>query len=265
MINRIVDLIVGIADIHVGHPAAPWPDNYHTPEGNHIKPNKAQQVLGDYWTDFWNKPEVREAKYIFNLEESIEGYSKKEHGRSMLVTDLNEQATAFKLLLEPHIKGKKYIGVEGSKYHGSEDVLMGQEVCKLFKGHYCGHIGNIQLKKSKKIIQILHKGMGAVLYKASALDRYSLYTSAIKTKVHVDPDLILMGHGHQYFGTMTPTRQVHQLPSWKFWHPIKDASRYPFTQPTIGGLVVKVMENGRIYCDVHSYPLVHVYDALVEM
>ncbi len=70
-VHRVIDLAVGIADIHIGHPAAPWPDNYQTSEGNHIKPNAAQEILGNYWVDFWNQPEVKDAEYLFNLEESI--------------------------------------------------------------------------------------------------------------------------------------------------------------------------------------------------
>jgi hypothetical protein len=247
--------IIVISDIHVGHPAAVWPKQYKTAQDNIILPNKAQKVMLDYWNDFFGQPDAKSAEYILNLDESVEGYNKKEHGRDIMTTNLNEQIGAFNQLLEPHIKGRKYICVDGSRYHGSEDTSIAEIICKGFNGEYFGALANWEVKGTGKIIHATHKASGAMLYKATALDRRSLYMSA---------DVMLSGHIHQYFRVDTMTRINITAPCWKWWHPIKTAESYPFSQPSVGGLIIKVSKK---FCEVdkYLYPLEHVYDALVKM
>ena len=257
-------IIAVISDIHVGHPAAIWPKSFKTTKGNVILPNRPQKVLLEYWKDFWGQQDAKDAEYVVNLECSIEGYSKKEHGMDIMITDLGQQIKAFKKLLDPYIEGKTYIGMEGSKYHGSEDMLVGEAVCKEFEGNYWGQLTNWEVGDTGKIIHMTHKSSGAMLYKSTALDRNSLYMSAIKSKVKMDPDMMLYGHHHQYFRVDTATRINVMAPCWKFWHPIKDGSKYTMSQPSIGGLILKV-DKKRIQVDRYLYPLEHVYDALMRM
>lgn len=124
--------IVAISDIHVGHPAAIWPKSFTTTQGNIIMPNKAQQVMLDYWKDFFSQPAVKGAEYVLNLDESIEGYNRKEHGKDIMISVLGEQERAFVELLKPHINGKKYVCVDGSGYHGSEDTSVAERICREF-------------------------------------------------------------------------------------------------------------------------------------
>lgn len=256
--------IVAISDIHVGHPAAIWPKSFTTTQGNIIMPNKAQQVMLDYWKDFFSQPAVKGAEYVLNLDESIEGYNRKEHGKDIMISVLGEQERAFVELLKPHINGKKYVCVDGSGYHGSEDTSVAERICREFKGKYFGAMVNWQVKGTGRIIHATHKASGAMLYKATALDRRSLYMSAAKSKIGIDPDIMISGHIHQYFRVDTMTRINITAPCWKYWHPIKTAESYPFSQPSIGGLVLKVSKK---FCEVdkYLYPLEHIYDALVEM
>ena len=258
-------IIAVISDIHVGHPAAIWPECYVTDKGNEIRPNKAQEVVLQYWHDFWSKPDVNSAEYIVNLAESIEGYNKKEHGHDIMITDLNQQISAFCQLIEPHLRDRQYIGIEGSKYHGSEDTPIEKGVCERVGGSYFGMLANWEVADTGKVIHMTHKSSGAMQYKATALDRNSLYMSAAKSKVKIDPDVMLYGHHHQYFRVDTSTRINIMAPCWKFWHPIKSGEKYSMTQPSIGGLVIKITNEKRIYVDPYLYPLEHIYDALVKM
>lgn len=258
-------IIAVISDIHVGHPAAVWPESFITDKGNEIVPNAPQEVLLQYWKDFWNQPDVKSADYIVNMEESVEGYNRKEHGHDIMVTDLNQQVRAFRELIEPYLCGRQYIGMEGSKYHGSDDMGIGKIVCQEVGGEYMGQIANWQVGDTGKVIHMTHKSSGAMLYKATALDRNSLYMSAAKSKVGIDPDVMLYGHHHQYFRVDTSTRINIMCPCWKFWHPIKSGEKYSMTQPSIGGLAIKIMNSGRIYVDPYLYKIEHVYDALVRM
>ncbi len=256
--------IAVISDIHVAHPAAVWPKSFTTDKGNIILPNEAQRVMLQYWQDFFSRPDVKSAEYILNLDESIEGYNKKEHGKDIMISDLSEQEKAFVQLLFPYAEGKKYLGVDGSGYHGSEDTSVAKRICKEFKGKYCGNIINWEVKGTGRIIHATHKASSAMLYKATALDRRSLYMSAAKSKVGMDPDIMISGHIHQYFRVDTMTRINITCPCWKYWHPIKTAESYPFSQPSIGGVVLKVSKK-HVEADKYLYPLEHVYDAVVRM
>lgn len=258
-------IIAVISDIHVGHPAAVWPKGYVTENGNEVKPNPAQEVLLQYWEDFWNQPDVKSADYIVNMEESIEGYNFKEHGHDILVTDLDKQIEAFRMLIDPYLQGRTYLGMEGSKYHGSQDTSVGKAVCQAVMGNYMGMLANWQVGDTGKIIHMTHKSSGAMLYKSTALDRNSLYMSAAKSKTKVDPDVMLYGHHHQYFRVDTATRINIMSPCWKFWHHIKTGEKYAMTQPSIGGLVIKITDQKRIYVDPYLYPLEHLEDAVKRM
>ena len=259
-----MSMIIVISDIHAGHPAAIWPKQFKTEKGIAILPNKPQEVLLEYWKDFFTQSDAKSAEYLLNLDESIEGYNKKEHGHDIMISDLNEQIKAFNQLLTPYMAGKKYVCVDGSRYHGSEDTSVAQVICKGFKGTYFGAMANWEVKGTGRIIHATHKASGAMLYKATALDRRSLYMSAAKSKVGMDPDIMISGHIHQYFRVDTMTRINVTCPCWKFWHPIKTAETYPFSQPSIGGVIIKVSKKF-VEVDKYLYPLEHVYDALVKM
>jgi hypothetical protein len=257
-------IITVISDIHVAHPAAVWPKSFKTAKGVTILPSPAQKVMLEYWDDFFSQPDVKDSEYLLNLDESIEGYNKKEHGKDIMTSNLNEQVDAFVQLLSPKIKGKQYVCVDGSGYHGSEDTSVAEHICGKLKGEYFGQLVNWEVKGTGRIVHATHKASGAMLYKATALDRRSLYMSAAKSKVGMDPDIMISGHIHQYFRVDTMTRINVTCPCWKFWHPIKTAESYPFSQPSVGGVTLKVSKK---FCEVdkYLYPLEHVYDVLVKM
>lgn len=264
-------LIACIADIHVGHPAAVWPSDYVTEEGNPILPNPAQKKILSYWNEFWNHPEVRQAPYILNLAESIEGPNPKEMGQGLMRADVADQTSAFVQLMAPHIKDKTYISVAGSNYHGLSGYSVEKIIADKLKVaepsadvHFLGHITRWKHKPSGKYFVLTHKLGGQMLYKVTAMDRWSLYISAIKSKIG-DPDAIISAHHHQYFAELTPSRLLVQLPAWKCWHPIKEASRYPFTQPTLGGVLLRIEDDGFISPRLFKYPLEHIYDAVVRL
>lgn len=263
-------LITCIGDVHVGHPAAVWPKGYETDKGNPIGQNKAQEKLWQYWTEFWNHPLVRESEYVINLAECIEGPNRKEIGRG-LMGDVSVQKDAFVKLMAPHIKGRHYIQLVGSDYHGLQGYSIEQDICAGLqiaepsaKITFGGHIMRWKHKPSGKYFILTHKLSNALQYKVTALDKWSLYVSAIKSKIG-DPDCIIGAHHHQYFAEKTPSRLIVQLPSFKCWHPIKDASRYPFTQPTIGGVVIRIEDDGYVGDRLIKFPTEHLFDAVVRL
>jgi calcineurin-like phosphoesterase family protein len=254
-----------ISDLHGGHPGAIWPDNFQTVKGNPILPNKYQYRLLEHWEDFWSDPDVKDAEYIVEMEESIEGYNRKRHGMDIMISDLNEQLRAMAFLLIPKISGRTVLVAKGNDYHGSQDTNVAETFARMIGGHYFGDMMYWNPKGTDKTIMLTHAPGDPMIYKSTILDRNSLFLSAIKTKLSKDPDAVIYGHLHQYFRFDTPSRINAICPCWKFWHPIKSAAKFPYTQPTIGGLIMKIPSyKGKIELRLKDYPLEHIYDAVIE-
>jgi len=255
-----------VADVQVGHYAAPWPKNFVFGKGATVIPAKHQNILLDYWRDFWGCQEARSADLVLNLAESIEGTNRKEFGANLITSNIDIQCNAFVALLKPHIEGRTYIGLRGSGYHTSLDTDAEEHIANLLGGQFAGDIANLKIKGTGHVLWATHKAGDAMLYRSTMLDRNSLYFSAIKSRIGEDPDIILYGHHHKSFRVDTETRINMIAPSWKFWHPIKGAAKFAYTQPTIGGLIIKFPENrGQIEVVKKFYPLENIYSVLAEV
>lgn len=254
-----------VSDVQVGHVAALWPE-YFKFDGIEIKLSRHQEILFQYWRDFWTSPEVTESDTILNLAESIEGKNKKEFGRSLVTPNIDTQCAAFVELLNPYVGGRRYIGLRGSGYHTSEDTDAEQHIAEMLGGEFSGDIANLKIHGTDHVLWATHKAGNAMMYRSTMLDRNSLYFSAIERRLTDHPDIILYGHHHKHFRVDTETRINLIAPCWKFWHPIKDASKFAYTQPTVGGLVIQFPVNrGQIHVVKKFYPLENIYAALREV
>lgn len=258
-------MIALVSDVHCGHVAAMWPENFIFSKNIMVKPANHQKLLLEYWRDYW-KSEAKDAEYVINLAESIEGGNKKEFGRSLVCADIDAQCDAFVRLIDPYIQGKKYFALSGSGYHDSMDTDVEQRIANDLRGKFFGVIANLKIKKTGHVVWATHKAGEAMLYRSTMLDRNSLYFSAIKSRLEDDPDIIVYGHHHKYFRVDTESRSNLICPSWKFWHPIKGAAKFAFTQPTVGGIVLKLPKRRKqIEVIKKCYPLEHIYSALCEV
>jgi calcineurin-like phosphoesterase family protein len=257
-------MIALVSDVHVGHVAALWPEKFKFNKGMQFALAKHQKYLLNYWTDFWTS-EAKDADIVINLAESIEGGNRKEVGRSLVTAEIDTQCDAFVNLIKPYIEGKKYFGVSGSGYHDSLDTDCESRIATDLKGTFSGVIANLKVKKTGHVIWATHSSGNAMMYRSTQLDRASLYFSAIKSRLEEDPDIIIYGHQHKHFRVDTESRINIMCPTWKFWHPIKGAAKFPMTQPTLGGLVLKLPKKRKqIEVIKKFYPLEHLYSALVE-
>lgn len=258
-------IIAVVADVQVGHEAALWPPAFEFGKGQTVLLAPHQKTLLQYWHDYWTCEDVRNAEYVINLAESIEGKNKKEYGRSLITPNIDVQCDAFVDLIKKHVHGKKYFGLEGSGYHTSEDTDAEAHIASLLGGNFKGSIANLKFKTGH-VIFCTHKAGNAMLYRSTMLDRNSLYFSAIKSRIHDDPDILLYGHHHKHFRVDTETRISLIAPTWKLWHPIKGADKFAYTQPTIGGIIIKLPDNrGQAEIIKKFYPLEHLYSALEEV
>ena len=259
-------IVALVSDVHVGHVAAMWPEKFMFGKGQSINLAKHQKYMLNYWHDFWTKSEAKDADYVINLAESIEGGNRKEVGRSLLTADIDIQCDAFVALIKPYIEGKKYFSVSGSGYHDSLDTDVESRIATDLKGKFSGVIANLKFKKTGHVIWATHSAGNAMMYRSTMLDRNSLFFSAIKSRLEDDPDIIVYGHHHKHFRVDTESRINLICPTWKMWHPIKGAAKFAYTQPTLGGLILKLPKK-RKQIDVIKkfYPLEHLYSALVEV
>jgi predicted phosphodiesterase len=258
--------IAVVADVQVGHEAALWPKGFEYNKGNVLKLAKHQEILLQYWKDYWTSPEVKDAEYVIDLGECIEGKNKKEYGRALITPNIDVQCNAYVSLIKPYLSGKKYYTLTASGYHDSEDTDTASRIATQLEGTYCGVIANLKIKKTGHVIWATHKGGNAMLYRSTMLDRNSLYFSAIKSRLEEDPDVILYGHHHKHFRVDTESRINLIAPTWKLWHPIKGADKFPYTQPTLGGIVLQLpKKKGQIHVIKKFYPLEHLYSALREV
>jgi predicted phosphodiesterase len=264
-------IIAIVSDVQVGHEAALWPENFPINKGMTYNLAPHQKILLEYWKDYWTSREVKQAEVVIDLGEEIEGKNKKGYGRSLVTANIDVQGNAYVQLIKNYIRGKKFFNLRASNYHDSDDTDIELNIVNQLKGlnidaTYCEYIFNAKIKETGHVLWATHKGGDNMIYKSTMLDRNSLYFSAIKSKLHEDPDIILYGHTHQHFRVDTATRINLIAPTWKFWHPIKDASRFPYTQPTIGGIVLKFPKNrGQIEVIKKFYPLEHIYSAIREV
>lgn len=262
--------IILISDCHVGHRAAPWPAEFTVPETGHkICASPEQLVLLEYLEDFFSQPEAQDAEMVINLAESIEGPSPKDEGRDLMTPEVDYQIDAWMQLFGPLIGGRDYYSVYGSQYHDTNNLYSEDIIARRLEGTFCGQIADLKIREHDKILNIAHSPGNALIYRSTQLDRQSLFFDAIEgpyshNKIDYHIDAILRGHVHHYDMVDNESRVVLTAPTWKFWHPIRkfQAGKYPRTQPTIGGLVLEVGKS--ISVKKFFYPLVKIYDRLIE-
>lgn len=247
--------------MHSGHPAALHLPSFELPQGNVLTYNKGQKIIYEYWKAFWDK--AKNCDYVLNLGDSTDGVNRKEFGHDILMTDLNLQTNMAIDLIKPYLKGRKYLSVSGSGYHGSLDTSVEDTICKAFNGHFFGQIGWWKVKGTDKTLFVAHD-LGCTMYKGTALDRHRLYSDALAD--HLTPaDLILGGHVHKYFSVSTGNKLACYLPCWKAWHPIKafGAKGYFIHYPRLGGAIINI--GSRITIEPILFEPVRIYDEVTEI
>lgn len=260
--------IIVLSDCHVGHRAAPWPEEFIVPETGHkIGASPEQKILLQYIDDFFSQEESRDAEIVINLAESIEGPSPKDQGRDLMTPEIDFQADAWMQVFGAKINGRQYYSVHGHQYHDSENLYIEDIIARRIGGTFCGQIAN--LKIAGKIINAAHDPGGAMIYMATMLDRQSLFADALENpgpggKIPYHIDCIARAHRHRFAMVQDESRPVFINPCWCFWHPIRKygARNYFRSQPSIGATVLEI--GSRIWVKPFLYPVQPIYDKLIE-
>ena len=179
--------VLCISDLYVGSNFGLFPKGFKTRSGNEIKPNKLQEELWNKWQRM--KEDIGKYDAVFLLGDLVKGY-----GKHQLIANLNEQMNAALKLLRPLCKKKKvFVITEKSRYRASADFEIDKSIAKHLNGYFGGHIANVPLKGTTKIINIAH-GSG---YAHMPKDR--LLSLLSKRLVEKFPAVdILIRHYHSY-------------------------------------------------------------------
>lgn len=258
------DAAVGfISDLHVGSRYSIWPEYMETKEGNPLLPNPGQLDFLKYWKeaqDFFDKHNVTR---IFDLSDAIDGKHIKDYGEGTMTPELEYQKTAYKILVTPMIRDRKYFVLSGSKYHESLDSKIHRQLADDLKGTYLGTIANVQIPETGTIFNLAHGNGGGAMYISTKGDREALMQLASQALNKIPKaDVIVRGHLHRYNLVQLETQTCIQLPCWKAFEPnpifIGNYGRF---QSSIGVVVVG-MEGDQVHVLKKLFPLPNIADML---
>lgn len=184
-----------IGDVHVASTWAVFPKDFTLSDGNMVSLSKLQLELLSYWDNIVKVS--KNCDTIILLGDIIHGLNKKEFGKHLMTSDLNDQKNAAIELLKPICEDKIVIGITGSRYHASEDYRIDEDIVKEFNGIYCDAVGTFELEDTGKIFNIRH-GSGALpIHPGSKMDR-ELRALLIGQQLDKLPniDCLILGHFH---------------------------------------------------------------------
>lgn len=210
--------IVFVSCTHVGSTVALWPEAFELGDGVVIAGSPAQQVILEYWNDFWTH-EAKDADTIILLGDLCQGKNPKDFGLGSMTTDLQLQAAAFESLLEPHINGRAIHGVSGSKYHDSFDMRLDEMIVKNLGGNFYGMLKSLKLKGPDVVLNIAHGGSSPSMYKGSHDDREMMLMSANDMTDKIQ--FAARGHWHYFQYLKNSDRAILRVPGWQCWYGAK--------------------------------------------
>ena len=219
---------VFVGDLHVGSRVALWLP--HTlPDDTYIGMNPAQGYLYGCWEKFWWEMRHLEYDTVFLLGDMCDGNNRKEFGRNLSVGELGAQVEVAIELLTPHVRDKRVISVEGSRYHQSIDSSLDRRVCEGLAGaaevSHEGAMAAGELAGTGRVVNVEHCRTNSVMYRAGGLDRDSWLLDAAQNELGYYTDLMVSGHLHwstiMDMSTGNRQRWLIQAPGWKLWFPYK--------------------------------------------
>lgn len=261
--KEYVRRIAFVSDKHAGSRFSLWPPGIETSEGNEITLNAGQRRLHENWLDFCRVVNNFDCDSVYDLGDILHGNNRKEYGKLLMTPELDIQAEAavelYKPLLAPH---RKLYLISGSGYHGSLDFDHQKTICKELGGKYLGAVANIQLRGTKRIMNISHGASSAYIYRTTIMDREGLFQMAAATLGKIPKiDIVIRGHWHSFIHIHLAKQHMIQLPCWMALEPNKIYLRsYGKMQPDIGAVILLIDKEERITVWHYLYPLPNIAD-----
>ena len=237
-----------IGDTHIGSPFGLMCEEWKLDTGNVIFHNEIQEKILDYWFDFWWEGEhfngpAADVDTVVHCAEIIEGSNWKEYGTGLVTPNLRTQENIAVHILEPVVRGRTFLAVQGTDYHDGRDYKIEEAVVGRLGGHWFGRVGYWKFKGTDLGAFCAHSFGSPMLYKATAMERHSLYTDALEAlgQFHEHIDLVMGAHWHRYRRLEVENREIVIAPGWKSYHPWhKDQGRAVFWPVNIGGVIIEL-------------------------
>lgn len=265
LVKRAIALV---SDLHVGSRFSVFPEDFYSKEGNNISAmmNPGQKELLSFWKFYVKKCKYWKVDSVMLLGDIIHSVNRKEFGSQLLTSEIDEQKRAAIKLLKPLCKGNKVHIVSGTRYHEALDTKAHYDIADGLGGQYHGLLANIQLDKSKRIIQIAHGSSGAWRYRSMQLDQQALDLLAAEAlgKVPFHIDMLARGHWHQFIHIHVNKQHLLQLPGWAAYTPWSGAMKsYGKFQPDIGACILFIDQEDRMIVHPYTMPSIpHIADYL---
>ncbi len=163
-----------IADTHVGSKFALFPEVFHSDTATGtmtVKASGKQRDILSFWKYFMGEIlDEWQVDTIIHDGDAIDGKQVKDLAETLCLPSLTDQADAFCQLIQPYLKGRKYLGFAGTKYHESVDTKIHRVIAQRIGGTYGGIIRNVKLKDTKIVMNITH-AINSAMYLSGQLDK----------------------------------------------------------------------------------------------
>ena len=257
--KRILALI---SDLHVGSRYGLFPRGIKTPQGNELKLNEGQEALLEYWNNFWNVADKWKVDTVIDFGDSIHGLNHKDASVNLMCAELDVQKQAYFTLVKPHLRRRGYYNLTGSGYHDSKDTRAAIDIAGKLDGKFLGALSNLKLNGTKRILNVAHGVGGAMIYRATIMDREGVFQLASQAVGKIPKvDIICRGHLHYFLHLHLTSQHILQLPCWLAYEPNKIMLKsYGKMQPDIGAVILFIDEADRIDVHHYVYPTPHIDD-----
>ena len=247
-----------VSDTHVGSKRALWPPEHTTEEGTIYKANRGQHQLYEYWLDFCTVCDEHKVDTVIHLSDACHGTNRKGFGGNLVTPELDVQQDVVEKLLEPLVKGRKFIIISGSGYHQSLDTKIHKGIAKSLGGKYGGYLCEGKITGTSRTLNISHGRSGAVIYRTTVIDRELVDILQAEAQGKLDKiDIVARGHWHTWIHLDAHGKHGIQVPCWCAWIPEGPYLRsYGRMQPDIGGVLILIDEADRIRVWHFLYPAV---------
>lgn len=256
--NQWKRAIALIGDTHVGSKRALWPPEYTTSEGNVLKANRGQRRIYEYWVDFCRICDEHKVDTVIHLSDACHGTNRKSFGENLMTPELDIQQDVVEGLLRMIIKDRQFIIISGSGYHQSLDTKIHKSIAKNLNGQYGGYLCEGKIVGTKRVLNIAHGRSGAVIYRATVIDREIVDILQAEAQGKLDKiDIIARAHWHTWIHLDAHGKHGIQVPCWCAWIPEGPYLRsYGRMQPDIGGALLLIDQEDRIWIEDFRYPSV---------
>lgn len=235
-----------LSDGHVGSITGLWPFDFALPDGRLIGLNDGQKYLLKCWKELCGIVKEEKPQILIVNGDWIDGTQYRSLGAEAVTTLISAQKRASIELLSPVLEIVKEIYViQGTDYHDQRSGEAAEDIAREIgaRGPHRGAFSweYLDLDVGGVLLNFSH-GISVTtgLYRATALDRESLWSALAKDRLGSSADLIVRSHAHHYIHIESYNRHALITPCWQL--PTRWMRRHSLFRflPDIGAVFITV-------------------------